>query len=300
MSNKSKNVNSTQFSKANINALVVKPLEIEEKPKSNKFKTSKSDNNFKVRTGIKEKIVSRVKSWSNKDKYTVNGTYELAADLAHTQSINSPENEIVEDVVDSNLTRARGSLESLIRDGPNLHTEDLRYRACYSAAETRERTVPDSPKSSPLLQENSKSHSKFAFWDSFDKKGRKARKELNRKKKKTKPFDQPQKGASSSIPAEGKSCLNKNSTYKTNEFRDNDSRHDLLEAEPSYKYKYFPKNSKSVVFTNEVFVVYFNGNDVVCESKEPLKKDTEQQERNKEMRQGHLVKAQEKYQLCLY
>lgn len=34
-------------------------------------------------------------------------------------------------------------------------------------------------------------------------------------------------------------------------------------------------------------VVHFNGDEVVGESKEPLKKELEQQVRNKEMRRGH-------------
>lgn len=60
------------------------------------------------------------------------------------------------------------------------------------------------------------------------------------------------------------------------------------EAE-SYEYRpYQPPPPKAVDFTNEVMVVYFNGEDVVGESKEPLKKELEQQVRNKEMRKGHL------------
>lgn len=55
-----------------------------------------------------------------------------------------------------------------------------------------------------------------------------------------------------------------------------------------YEYQpYHATNSKSVVFTNEVMVVYYNGDEVVGESREPLKKELDQQIRNKEMRKGH-------------
>lgn len=61
------------------------------------------------------------------------------------------------------------------------------------------------------------------------------------------------------------------------------------QEEESYVYQpYHPENTKSVEFTNEVMVVYFTGEEVVRESVEPLKKELEQQIRNKEMRRGHM------------
>lgn len=65
---------------------------------------------------------------------------------------------------------------------------------------------------------------------------------------------------------------------------------EMIDDEPeSYQYQpYKHPPSKSVEFTGEVMVVYFNGDDVVGESKEPLKKELEQQLRNKEMRKGHM------------
>lgn len=63
-----------------------------------------------------------------------------------------------------------------------------------------------------------------------------------------------------------------------------------LDEEPIENYEYQPYQNplKTVEFTSEVMVVYFNGDEVVGESKEPLKKEIEQQLRNKEMRKGHL------------
>lgn len=61
------------------------------------------------------------------------------------------------------------------------------------------------------------------------------------------------------------------------------------QEEESYLYQpYHPENAKSVEFTNEVMVVYFTGEEVVRESVEPLKKELDQQIRNKEMRRGHM------------
>lgn len=48
--------------------------------------------------------------------------------------------------------------------------------------------------------------------------------------------------------------------------------------------EYAERNSKSVRFQKEVNVVYFAGDQIVEQKTEPLKKETEQQERNKELR----------------
>lgn len=176
-------MNSNSIQNANVPSLNVLSMKIEEKPKPTKFKSSSSDNNLKLGKGIKEKIVSRVKSWSNRDKYTVNSKFDIEADLAQANNVpNNSENETIDDVLNSNLTRARGSLENLVRDEQNMPKDDLRSRSCFSSVESRENSVPESPKSSPLLQDKSKPNSKFPFWDPFDKKGRKSRRELNRKR----------------------------------------------------------------------------------------------------------------------
>lgn len=61
----------------------------------------------------------------------------------------------------------------------------------------------------------------------------------------------------------------------------------LLADAQSYAYQpYHGKNSR-VEFTNNVMVVYIKEDRVIGESSEPLKKELEQQVRNKEMRKGH-------------
>ncbi|KAG5877384.1 hypothetical protein JTB14_027995 [Gonioctena quinquepunctata] len=286
MSKKSANV----ISDIATSSLVVKPIKVQEKPKINTFQCSSSENRLKVSSkGFKEKIVNKVRSWSSRDKYSVNEHIHVETRLPDSSRTEEDiENELMENLAHSNLTRARDSLESLHER--NVPNDDWRPRSCTLTPKSVSKNPPDSPKSSPDTSKTAKS----PFWDPFDKRGRKNRKDFNRKKKKNNA--EIPKQESSSIPIEGKSCLT-----KPNEKEDNDNDHcETVEEEYPYKYKYFPKNSKSVVFTNEVFVVYFQENDIVYESKEPLKKDIEQQERNKEMRQGHLVKTQEKYNLCLY
>lgn len=60
-----------------------------------------------------------------------------------------------------------------------------------------------------------------------------------------------------------------------------------LEVPEVYEYQPYQHLTKTVEFTNEVIVVHFNGEEVIGESTEPLKKELDQQIRNKEMRRGH-------------
>ncbi|CAH1105435.1 unnamed protein product [Psylliodes chrysocephalus] len=273
-------------------SLVVKSLKLGSKLTPNKFKCSQSENKLKIASkGIKEKIVSKVRSWSSRDKFQLNDNTDVDTRLLKGQKGEDIENESMENIADSNLTRARGSLENLLKDDLTTN-DDFKSRSTSATGGTVQKNVPESPKSSP---DTSKGAAKHLIWDPFDKKGRKNRKEQGRKKKNKKHNMEQPKQECSTMPVEGKSCL-----VKPPEEKENTDETETVEEEyTTYKYKYFPKNSKSVVFTNEVFVVYFNDNDVY-ESKEPLKKDVEQQERNKEMRQGHLLRTQEKYNLCLY
>ncbi|XP_056629849.1 uncharacterized protein LOC130901126 [Diorhabda carinulata] len=281
MSNTSSNIGS--------HSLVVKSLKVEEK-QSPRFKCSHSENGLKISSkGIKQKIVNKVRSWSSRDKYSVDNNMKVETLLGKNQ-ISEEDLESMENIADSNLTRARGSLENLLKDESEPVSDEWRCRSLSVASGSSPKNSPDSPKSTPDTSRNAK----HLLWDPFDKKGRKNRKELGRKKKKNKNKVEVPKQECSSIPMEGKSCLSKPLE------KEKEHETETVEEEYTYKYKYFPKNSKSVVFTNEVFVVYFNEQDVVSEAKEPLKKDIDQQERNKEMRHGHLLKTQEKYNLCLY
>ncbi|XP_050504377.1 uncharacterized protein LOC126883173 [Diabrotica virgifera virgifera] len=266
-------------------SLIVKPIKIEEK-QSTKFKSTQSENKLKTTKSIKNKIVSKVRSWSNRDKY-INGTTGMDAAIGKRE-YGEDDSEPVVNIADSNLSRARGSLENLLCD--NTVNESGKYRSLSAASTSTTRNSQLSPKSSPGTSKSSK----HLVWDPFGKRGPKIRKDLGRTKKRSKNVAELPKQEPFYVPMEGKSCLAKQEAKETLEDTE------TVEEEYGYKYKYFPKNSKSVVFTNEVFVVYFNDHDVVSEVKEPLKKDIEQVERNKEMRQGNLMRTEEKYNLCLY
>ncbi|EFA00646.2 hypothetical protein TcasGA2_TC003522 [Tribolium castaneum] len=75
---------------------------------------------------------------------------------------------------------------------------------------------------------------------------------------------------------------------------------DKMDDEFACTYKYYAKNTKSIKFTNQVTVLYFNGEDILCESMEPLKKEQDQQLRNKEMRKEHLLSKGQIDNLYLY
>lgn len=60
------------------------------------------------------------------------------------------------------------------------------------------------------------------------------------------------------------------------------------EVTENYKYQPYHRPSKTVDFTSDVMVVYFSGTDVVKKGREPLKRELDQQLRNKEMRKGHI------------
>ncbi|KAJ8935043.1 hypothetical protein NQ314_013039 [Rhamnusium bicolor] len=297
MSKKSTNVFTNLDSTSDIvsHNLIVTPILVEEKPKINKFRCTSSEHNIKISNKGIKKIVSKVRSWSSREKHAVHEDVEIETDLSQSFKSLDIWSDSTEEISDSNLMRARDSLENLLKDEQNMPRDEFRSHSCASASETRNKNCPESPKSSPVLTDVSKPNTsgiKGPFWDPFDKQGRKNRKEYKRKKKTTTNLDQP-KNEDNSMPLEGNSCLKKRTEEEKNNTENIDDM-DIIEGEFPYKYKYFPKNSKSVVFTNEVFVVYFNGDDVICESKEPLKKDVEQQMRNKEMRHGHLLKTQEK------
>ncbi|XP_060522729.1 uncharacterized protein LOC132699827 [Cylas formicarius] len=135
-----------------------------------------------------------------------------------------------------------------------------------------------SPKSLPALSGTSK----LLFWDPYDRKGRGNRKAARKK------------GKSTSVP--------RNDPGPSLDDAEEAAGEDAVEPEKDNlsKYAYDPRSTKSVVFTDEVLVVYFKNELVVGEATEPLKKEAEQQTRNKEMRRCHLVKYQDKYNLCLF
>ncbi|KAL1494446.1 hypothetical protein ABEB36_010044 [Hypothenemus hampei] len=254
---------------------------------SDKYKLtlSQSENTLDSQKTGRQKPLAKVKSWSSKDCHSAEQTYNVELDLA--RSLTKLEvAESNEDFGTVNLLRARDSLSNMVKDEQNTPKSGLE-----TIFQTKLRNGPDSPKSSPQLGKNSKDlSSKQPFWNSYDRPGKKNRKDIKNHKKSH--LDWPKSAAKKSSMDESGKCedSNKNAVEESSD----------MEEEHTKKFKYMAKNSKSVVFTNEVLVVYFNNDDVVGEEKEPLKKEVEQQTRNQEMRRVHLNKTQEKYNLCLF
>ncbi|XP_030753153.1 uncharacterized protein LOC115880160 [Sitophilus oryzae] len=259
-----------------------------------KLNVSHSENNLENSKNIKKKILNKVKSWSSKDLHQNNlGNSE-------TDSAKLNQSEVIEsNDLSSSLVNARDSLDNLIKADKIM----TKTKTDPCLLHQNSQRMAESPKSSPQLNEKwCAGTSKGSYWSQYDKQNKKNRKESKKKNMILKNFEVP-RNESHSMPTEGnRTPFKKTNTSKSNEEENASYNEDasMIEEEQTYKYKYFPQNSKSVVFTNEVLVVYFNNEDVVEESKEPLKKEVDQQERNKEMRRIHLNKTQEKYNLCLF
>ncbi|ENN77991.1 uncharacterized protein LOC109536602 [Dendroctonus ponderosae] len=247
--------------------------------------------NQRQKTG-KQKPLAKVKSWSSKEHHSKDQCVSVELDLA--RSLTKLEVVVSSENLGSNLLRARDSLDNLLKDEQNMPTSSL----ARSIVLPKPKNMPESPKSSPQLGEKFKAStsSKGPFWDPYDRQGKKNRKDLKRRSK-GKSTDQRRNQESSKESPPSKHGGNVASGAETSGTNQESS---SIEEESFEKYKYMTKNSKSVVFTNEVLVVYFNNEDVVGEEKEPLKKEVEQQTRNKEMRRVHLNRTQEKYNLCLF
>lgn len=226
------------------------------KLKQNQFKSSLSENSIKTTSlngtgkGFKQKLVSRVRSWSAREKFSPNKNTPV---LASSQNV-----DVECPLVQLESVRVRGSLENFTLDRRNIFDNPTNVRS-------------------------------YSLSDHLDKKTRRNVKNILKRKKKYSPNQQSSKKEESPLPKA-------ETSHASEEARESEA----VDDEFAYKYNGFTKNNKSVGFKNEVFVVFFKGDDVIGESKEALKKDTEQQLRNKEMRQGHLMKTQEKYNLCLY
>ncbi|KAK9880127.1 hypothetical protein WA026_008642 [Henosepilachna vigintioctopunctata] len=233
-----------------------------------KLKASNSENNLKTSQPLKPSLST--KSWSVNQKYGREKNDDSNEEnLAHLQELNITE--LDDFTCSSNLLRAKDSLENLLKTERLLGNEELRFDSPTTSSS------PDSmsPRSLPALNESTKATvaSKSLAWESSEKTTRN-RKTKDKKKKGNKTAD----------------LNSKSQPFDNRDFRSGDEKKIIAIPSPleSCYVPYEPKPSRSVVFTNEVMVVYFNGEHVVCESKEPLKKELEQQVRNKEMRKGHI------------
>ncbi|KAL3268106.1 hypothetical protein HHI36_007233 [Cryptolaemus montrouzieri] len=253
--------------------ITVKPLN---QGGPSKLKASNSENNLKRNKSLKPSLST--KSWSVNQKYTKTRTAGgKEENLTNLQDLNI-NNDSDDYDCSSNLLRARDSLENLLKVERLPESAELTFDSPSSSSS------PDtlSPRSLPALNESTKSTvtSKSLAWESNEK-STKTRRAKEKKKKGNKITELMN--------------LKSQNHYDNRDFKSGDEKAITTPSSSNsipdnYSYvPYEPKPSRSVVFTNEVMVVYFNGEHVVYESKEPLKKELEQQVRNKEMRKGHIL-----------
>lgn len=230
--------------------------------------SSNSENTFKRLSQLKTTLSTKSWSSSTKAKSESINNEETLEDLQKLSLSNEPEEF---GKCSSNLLRARDSLENLLKSErtffENVDISKIQSPSTSSTPETI------SPRSLPILNDTMTLITKPLTSESYNK----VSKNRGKKEKKKKS---------------GKG--NESASY-----RDQDRKRDFKSGDDKTTkesitnntelYNFQPKSSKSVVFTNDVMVVYFNGEHVISESKEPLKKELEQQIRNKEMRKGHLL-----------
>ncbi|XP_066140341.1 uncharacterized protein [Euwallacea fornicatus] len=264
-------------------------------PDKRKLSWSQSENTLDSHKNVKhkslEKVLSKVKSWSSSNDSEIKER-NISVELDLVRSLTKLEVlESNEDLAGIHLLRARDSLDIMVKDEQNMPKSNLER----SILQPKSRSMPDSPKSSPQLGGNCKAGStKMIYWDRHDRQDKKNRKD-NKRNNKDKNTDSLRSDGSGSISSKNHSTLKNETSDETTE-----KVYSLEAEEDSPQYQFLAKNSKSVEFTNEAMVIYFNNDNVVGERKEPLKKEVDQQTRNKEMRRIHLNKTQEKCNLCLF
>ncbi|KAF5305278.1 hypothetical protein FQA39_LY09243 [Lamprigera yunnana] len=122
------------------------------------------------------------------------------------------------------------------------------------------------------------SASKILTWDPWNKLARKNKNEKKRKEKQS-----------------HSSKLRCTSSFLKNHPSGDELHTNSIEAQvvipksqEIYEYQPYKTAKKSVDFVNEVSVMHFAGDVIIDQTMEPLKKELDQQIRNKEMRRGHI------------
>ncbi|CAH0564334.1 unnamed protein product [Brassicogethes aeneus] len=235
-------------------------VKLGEKHKTNIYKGSLSENNFKQNKSGKNKNVN-----IKQVKGDTGGTMD--------NKLNEQFGDINLD--DKNNTETDKAKEIKPEDSPRKNSVERKKTNYHKLTSAISEPRPGFSNANSIK------------WDPYDKQ-RKNRKDFKKKKPTLRKSD------ATCAPVEGNLALEESKQP------DDTETYTYVDDDQTYKFKYLPKNSKSVLFTKDVMVVYFNGESILNQSKEPLKKEVEQQIRNKEMRKTHLIKTQEKYNLCLF
>ncbi|XP_022918152.2 uncharacterized protein [Onthophagus taurus] len=237
--------------------------------------------------GLKQKLVNKVKLWNSKEKrvartkITKESSPNLASDL---EGLTLTPDASEDNLFKSDWLKARDSLENLLSTRSEK-SEIVNSKSTHFPSSEKP-ILNESPCSESQIGGNKAMNSvtKVLAWDPWDKLGRKNKKETKRRKREKTPSD-------NNVTPTSKDHTS------GDEIRNGEASNHLAQENPSvqdgedylqnYEYQPYHKNSKAVEFINQVMVVYITGDEVVGESTEPLKKELDQQIRNKEMRKGH-------------
>lgn len=242
---------------------------------------TKSDGNIikHQELGLKQKFVNKVKSWSSKDKLIRNetATSSLKADpdvttlSSRLENLQLNGNNSEEKMFQTKIFHARDSLESISISKPKFSVND-------------DTKLPLTKEIDVALLEctfnarKMKTDSTKLTWDPWNKKGRE-----NKRRKEKSPHTSRERTTDNLKIKKPKGCTAGDELHiPTYDMKRIDGR----PCEDTYAYHPYPK--KCVTFVNEVDVIYFTNDEILRKVSEPLKKESDQQIRNKEMRKGHV------------
>lgn len=242
--------------------------------------------------GLKQKLVSKVKSWSNKDVSKGLHRIDSPKNIVNVANVSIELAKLnLSDDNTVNAVKAKDSLESVtnLRKNKTTNQDSINSKSFIHAwSQNERRFASDGRHSDSFLGGTSLSgfSQNIIAWDPWNKGGRKNKTESKRRK--VEKFNH-------LVSARSDSPKGKNHTDHTagDEVRVTTN---TVESSPflyggqetSYEYTPYHNTRKSVEFVNEVLVVYFTGDEIITKSTEPLKKEIDQQARNKEMRRGHI------------
>ncbi|KAF5303373.1 hypothetical protein FQR65_LT08286 [Abscondita terminalis] len=237
-------------------------------------------------SGLKQKFVNKVKSWSMKDKLTQNDLpstsnkpdFQMAVLTTTIENLNSGNTFSEENDDQPEVFKAKDSLENILVAKTDKCIDESKSGSLRDAHYS-EILFPNS-----ILTINNATHSlvKELTWDPWNKLGRKNKKEKRRKEKS--PHTSHEKTINNSTYKKGKDHISGDEPQS----HTIESSHIVRRPLETYEYQPYKSNRKSVDFVNEVAVMYFTGDEIISKAMEPLKKELDQQIRNKEMRRGHI------------
>ncbi|KAB0796267.1 hypothetical protein PPYR_10328 [Photinus pyralis] len=243
---------------------------------------AKSDGNIKHQElGLKQKFVNKVKSWSSKDKLIRNesATSSLKADpdvttlSSRLENLQLSRNNSEEKMFQTKIFHARDSLESISISKSKFSVNDDSKLSL-----TKEIDVALSE--CTFNTSKTKTDSAKLTWDPWNKRGRE-----NKRRKEKSPHTSRERTVDNLKIKKPKGCIAGDELHIPSFDM---KRIDGRACEDTYVYHPHNNPPKCVTFVNHVDVIYFANDEILRKVSEPLKKESDQQIRNKEMRKGHV------------